>query len=263
MKKLGIFVAMALSAILCLTSCLGEGKNQSSGSICGVYFMNADAGLLPMVDTGGGYIYVPELVSDITYSEGDCLGMGIMIDYNDPENANAGAKGYFTASLTAQPVIINDWRSRMIISEADTTTAMENEIPLNYGIAGSGFFNYVRGYLFFASGARIGSRQIVDWYLSYPQNYTEPVVKNGENHYQLFVRATAEGDNTGASNQEVNNAYYLGNVFDTINAKEAADNKQSLYLDINYVSGFDKETNRPQWASSTLTIPVMAVEQEQ
>ena len=167
MKKLGFFVAMALSAVTLFTSCLGEGTNQTSGAICGVYFLNPSAGYLPMIDTGSGYIYVPKLQ---TYNDGDCLGMGIMIDYNDPENANAGAKGYFTASLTAQPVIINDWRSRMIISEADTTTAMENEIPLNYGIAGSGFFNYVRGYLFFASGARIGSRQIVDWYLSYPQN---------------------------------------------------------------------------------------------
>ena len=37
MKKLGIFVAMALSAILCFTSCLVEGKNQSSGSIWRLY----------------------------------------------------------------------------------------------------------------------------------------------------------------------------------------------------------------------------------
>lgn len=256
MKKLGFFVAMALSAVTLFTSCLGEGTNQTSGAICGVYFLNPSAGYLPMIDTGSGYIYVPELQ---TYNDGDCLGMGIMIDYNDPANADYSTKGYMTASLTSEPVNIDKWRSAPIIAASDTASLMENEIVLNNAFTGNGYSGYARGYLFIPSNAKIGSRQVVDWHLSYPREL-EPVVKNGENHYQFFVRATAEGEDTGAGNQDVNNAYYVQSAFEMINKKEADANKTVLYLDFNYVRGIDQTTNKPIWASTTVMYYVMATE---
>ena len=110
-----------------------------------------------------------------------------------------------------------------------------------------------------ASNAKIGSRQVVDWHLSYPREL-EPVVKNGENHYQFFIRATAEGEDTGAGNQDVNNAYYVQSAFEMINKKEADANKTVLYLDFNYVRGIDQTTNKPIWASTTVMYYVMATE---
>ena len=101
----------------------------------------------------------------------------------------------------------------------------------------------------------------MDWYLSYPREL-EPVVKNGENHYQFFVRATAEGEDTGAGNQDVNNAYYVQSAFEMINNKEAEANKTVLYLDFNYVRGIDETTNKPIWASTTVMYPVTATTED-
>lgn len=258
MKKLGIFAALALSAVTFFTSCLGEGSNTQAGPVCGVYFLNPSAGYLPMVDVGTSYVYIPELT---TYNDGDCLGLTISIDYNDPANVDAATKGYVTASLTSEPVNIDKWRSTPIISAADTTSLMENEIALNNSFTGNGFSNYARGYLFIPSNVKIGSRQVVVWYLSYPREL-EPVVKNGENHYQFFVRATAEGEDTGAGNQDVNNAYYVQSAFEMINNKEAEANKTFLYIDFNYVRGIDETTNKPIWASTTVMYPVTATTED-
>lgn len=250
MKKIVSFLASALSAVTLLTSCLGEGTNTQSFTTCGVYFTNTAASNLPMLDVGSAYVYIPSLISE-GYSENACLGVGITIDYNSEENLDWSSKGYLTASLTTSAVVIDQWRSTPIVSTTDTTTLKTDEIALNYGFTSTGYYNYARGYLFFTSGARISSQQDVTWYLSYPSDL-EPVIENGsERHYQFFVRATAEGDNTNASNQDVNNAYYVKDVFEAINQKEAADNQQYFYIDFNYVRAIDEETNTPVWSTTT------------
>ena len=57
----------------------------------------------------------------------------------------------------------------------------------------------------------------------------------------------AEGDDTGASNSSIINAYYLKDVIDRANAIEKAEDHDSYYLKFNFVSEIDKDNNKLTW----------------
>ena len=57
----------------------------------------------------------------------------------------------------------------------------------------------------------------------------------------------AEGDDTGASNSSIINAYYLKDVIDRANSMEKAEGHYSYYLKFNFVSEIDKDNNKLTW----------------
>lgn len=255
MKKFTYYVAAALSAVTMMTSCLGESTNQTDLTISGIVFANAQAGLKTMIDAGSAYIYIPNLSSAGNFAENSCIGASIHIDYNSAENANWGSTGYLTASLNDTPIAIDQWRATPITSATDTAGVLEDEIPLTYVFQQSSYSNYVRGWMIFSSGAKISSKQNVEWSIKYPSDLQVQEV-NGKRCYNFYIRATASGDNNGATGQSVINAWYVENAVKRINQIEEAAGNQSYYLKLNYVSSIDSETGKPTWNYDTAQMNV-------
>ena len=61
------------------------------------------------------------------------------------------------------------------------------------------------------------------------------------------MRAMAEGDDKGASNSSIINAFYLKDVIDRANSIEKAAGNKSYYLRFNFVSELDKDNNKLTW----------------
>ncbi len=246
MKKLNFLAAALVSAMTLFTSCLGNGGNEAEFSATGIIFLNDKANYKQMVDVGSAYLYIPQLATAGEYNEGSCVAVGVHVDYNSPENANWGTTGYLTASLTGQPSVIDQYRASFITSEADTTLILANEIPLVSAFQASMFNNYVRGWLIFPSTAKMGSKQTLTFKMLYPRELKAEEI-NGKRYYNLYLRAMAEGDDTGASNTSIINAYYLKDVIDRANSMEKAEGHDSYYLKFNFVSEIDKDNNKLTW----------------
>lgn len=108
------------------------------------------------------------------------------------------------------------------------------------------FNNYVRGWLIFPSTVKAGSKQTLTFKMMYPREL-EAVEENGKRYYNLYMRAMAEGDDTGASNSSIINAFYLKDVIDRANSIEKAAGNKSYYLRFNFVSELDKDNNKLTW----------------
>ena len=245
MKKLNFLAAALVSAMTLFTSCLGNGGNSAEFSATGIVFFN-DKALKQMVDVGSAYFYIPELTTAGNFDAGKCVAVGVHVDYNTPENTNWGSTGYLTASLTTTPTPIDQYRASFISSEADTTIILANEIPMVSAFQASMFNNYVRGWLIFPSTAKFGSKQTLTFKMMYPRELKAEEI-NGKRYYNLYLRAMAEGDDTGASNTSVLNAYYLKEVIDRANSIERAEGNKNYYLKFNFVSEIDKDNNKLTW----------------
>lgn len=245
MRKLNFLAAALMSAMTLFTSCLGNGGNEADFSATGIIFLNEKAGY-KMVDVGSAYFYIPELTTAGNFDAGNCVAVGVHVDYNTPENTNWGTTGYLTASLTTTPTLIDQYRASFITSEADTTLILANEIPMVSAFQSSMYNNYVRGWLIFPSTVKKGSNQRLTFKMMYPREL-QAVEENGKRYYNLYVRAMAEGNDTGASNTAVLNAFYLKDVIDRANSIEKAAGNKSYYLKFNFVSEIDKDNNKLTW----------------
>ena len=125
---------------------------------------------------------------------------------------------------------------------------LANEIPLVSAFQASMFNNYVRGWLIFPSTLKVGSKQVPNlmFKMMYPRELKAEEI-NGKRYYNLYLRATTEGDDTGASNSSIINAYYLKDVIDRANSMEKAEGHDSYYLKFNFVSEIDKDNNKLTW----------------
>ena len=254
MKKCSMWAVAALSAMMVMfTSCLNGGTNEVSGWTSGVMTRNMNAGGLMMLNTGGAMLYVPELDNEDTYPANTCLGVNFMIDYSSDANAAASQQNYLVASLLQTPEVIEQWRATFA---TDTVNLMDNEILLTSAYAASNYQNYVNGWLMFASNVRIGSRQIAEWKVYYPQNPTVTATSQGINCYDFYIRATIEGDETGATVSSVLNAYYLKSILDRINSMER--NEGNEMFNIRFKFAKDTAENKiTEWnISNPITIPV-------
>ncbi|WP_140392863.1 hypothetical protein [Parabacteroides sp. An277] len=236
MKKCSVWVVAALSAMMALfTSCLNGGTNEQSGWVSGVMTRNMNAGGLMMLNTGGGMLYIAELDNETNYPANTCVGVNWMIDYNADENANVAQRGYYVASILQTPEIIEKGNAGYA---TDTLNLMENEVLLSSGYVTSNYQNYVDGWLMMASSVRASSSQLrtMEWYLSYPVEW-KPVVYQGTNCYDFYVRATMEGtDETGASVTAVPQAYNVKTAIDRINSLERASGNELYYIRFKYAT---------------------------
>ncbi len=240
MKKLSFLAAALASAMSLFTSCLGDGDNEIEVLATGIVFMNDKAGFKQMVDIGSAYLYIPQLMTAGEYSDGDCVGVGVHVNYDGPENADYMTNGYLTASLTSHFEIATYYPNYSM----DTASVLPNEIPMVSAFQPSQLNNYVRGRLIFPSTIKAGSKQTLDFEVMYPMD-VQPEEKNGKRYYNLYLRATATGDDTGASNVSIVNAYYLKEMIDRANEIEKAAGKETYYLKFNFVR--EIKDDKPVW----------------
>ncbi len=255
MNKFGFLTALFVSAMTLFTSCLGEGGNEASFSATGIVFMNEKAGFKPMLDIGSAVLNVPQMATRDGFIDGKCWSVAAHVDYNSPDNVDWGTKGYLTAALSGEPVLIDQCYAMPIQSESDTTVVMDGEVPLVSAFQPSMFNNYVRGWLIFPSTLKVGSKQTLSWSLVYPEVKAEE--KNGISYYNIYLRVTASGDATGASNNGVVNAFYLKDYLDRINVVEKSAGHTQYTLRFNYVSEIQKETNKLIWKYDEAAMAVM------
>lgn len=246
MKRLNFLTAALVSAMTMFTSCLGDGGNETDVSTTGIVFYNDKANYQLMLDIGSAYLYIPELTTAGIYENGDCVAASVHIDYGSAENANWGQRGYLTASLRENPVKVDKWIASIITSEADTAAVLPNEIPLMSAFQPSVLNNYARGCLIFPSTAKVGSKQTLTFKMMYSRDL-QVEEKDGKRYYNLYLRATAEGNDTGTSNSSIVNAFYLKEMIDRANSIEKAGGHSTYYLKFNFVSAIDKDNNKLTW----------------
>ena len=249
MKKLNFLAAALVSAMTLFTSCLGNGGNEVNVPILGVVFMNPDAGYKPMVDVGNGYLYIPQMTNSGEFMEGTCVSANVHIDYNDPANANSAATGYVTASLNSEAQVIDNWSVSYINSEADTTQVLIDEIPVVS--ACNGMTSPIRGFCFVSSNVKVGSKQDLRWTLTYSPDLKAEMI-GGKNYYNLYIRVTATGNDEGASNTSVINAFRMKELIDRINDMEKNAGNTEYYLRFNYVESIDDETQQLTWGHNDI-----------
>jgi hypothetical protein len=208
MKKLGMFLTVALAAVLSFTSCLKGGGNTSSRVYVGVISYTND--LKPVLKTMGGSFYGTELNASFSKGDlnfGDCCYFQATVDWNLPENSAemVNVTGYYTASVNiiakAEQYTANPYLT-------DTSSVQINEFPVGEIVSQEGPYGYAEGCWMMTQMVKHEKGLSLHWDLSY--NSGEVVTEeNGQRYYNMFVRVTTSGTGSGnsASNQYYFNAY--------------------------------------------------------
>ena len=124
MKKRGFLGMVVASALLLLTSCLGDSNNQQTlSSIPGVISTSKDYKTI-IKTAAGAAIYSPSLET-AGYLPGQCVLASFTIDFDAAENANAASNGYYYATMNAVPDNVDRWYANPIMG--DTTKLLDKE----------------------------------------------------------------------------------------------------------------------------------------
>jgi hypothetical protein len=245
MKKLGMFLTIALAAVLSFTSCL-KGSNNSTELHVGVISYTND--LKPVLKTIGGNFHGTELNAVVSKGEltyGDCCYFQVKVDWDLPENSAEMVRvtGYYMASVyiiakadqyTAYPYL------------TDTSSVQANEFPVDEIVSQAGPYGYAEGYWMMTQKVKHEKGLTLHWNLSY--NGSEVVTEeNGQRYYNMFVRVTASGTSEGNSTVD---EYYF-NAYNTNSFLEHSAREEKNKLGSNYTTG-SKFTVRLNYASEIM-----------
>lgn len=189
MKNLGLFLAMTLLSVCCLTSCL-DGSNTTTGQNVGVIDF-ASKGMVSVVKVPSGELYIPEIASLVNKGDlmiGDRLYVYYTLDYDLAENSNAmlEANGYYTVSLNSYVVFEKNYLN---YSLTDTATIMTDEVAVLDGLLNGGINGFYDRYMFITHLVNQPENLELRWNLSYDRESMMPYEENGKRYYDLFVRA--------------------------------------------------------------------------
>ncbi|WP_102408139.1 hypothetical protein [Parabacteroides bouchesdurhonensis] len=252
MKKRGILGIAAASALLLLTSCLGDSNNeQTLSAIPGVVSVSKD--YKTIVETAAGVnIYSPNL--DLAgYTSGDCVLASFTINFDDAQNANAATNGYYYVALNATPEKVDKWYVNPTIG--DTTKLMDKEQPVASPIDTRYGGAYLKGILFLYSDFSFLNKQETRWTLSYDANQV-PTTENGKQIYSIFLRASVITEGSAPTKSEVVvNAFEAKTMIDLFNSQQKSLGNKEYYVTINYVKEINKDDpTKFTWASTDPTL---------
>ncbi len=232
---------------LIMTSCLGEGSNQSSGYAYGVVEFN---GTKKLINTGDNSVkfYSPTINSDYSIENGDCCYFHFVWDQDIPENADWATKGYATVTVDYyEPIASNYYATRFL---TDTTQVDANEQLVSEAAA---VWEFTKDRLFFGVLLKdIKTKQEHSYDLSFNEAQ-EPVMENGEKVYNLYLRVikTKEGESP-VKDQAIVNAYNMAPFFQTIGRKEQAAGSKKINFKINYVNSLNESKTKPVWKATEM-----------
>ncbi|MDR1332272.1 MAG: hypothetical protein LBK07_09240 [Tannerella sp.] len=227
-------IGVALAATM-LSSCLEGGGNTTSGQVVGVVRFDLNSGK-NVLD-----ISAYDSFHSLAFSnkeEGTCCYVYYELDYEDPENTaeKIAANGYYTVTVLAQEEINRFY----MLSEADTVSvALPNETPLKDPVPQIG--GYVKGILFLGHLLNARPKQVTDWRLSYDREHMS-VDENGENVYDVYLRATirSEGTTTAEDMYETS-AYDMTPYIENAARLEKNLGKDKVSIRVNYVSDINDD----------------------
>jgi len=253
MKAFKLIGAAAATALVLLTSCLGEGNNtmnRSAFAVAGV----SEKTYKTVVNTNVGALYSPSLVSQVV--DGACYMVNYELDLNSPENANAAANGYLTATIAVTDEITKG--QAVFYNVPDSASLVQNEIPVKNIFCNGDLGAYVDGYLFFF--------MTMDMYKDQKNSYTlywdrskEPTTVDNTPTYDLFLRVAKVADGTGSAASSIGEvrAFNIKSVLESVNSSEANKDSKSFNLKVNYLETInEKDSTDLKWNSYTVQFEV-------
>lgn len=236
MKKVSLFGAFILMAVVMFTSCLGEGSNTSSGTLIGVVRFDSEKLFKNVLDVSEyEHLYSVAFGGMV---EGDCYFVSYELDMDDPENQSESLQNngcYTIKVLDKQQITKFNLQSLL----TDTTKLLTNEIPVKNPVYGNSSL-YIKGKFFLSHQIDEPSDQKTTWNLSYDP--TNMVVEENDNRiYDLFIRATNSGTQTKAEKYNTY-AYDMGYYLKQVANTEKNLKNEKFYLRFNYVSEIKGDT---------------------
>lgn len=247
MKKIGLFIIYSTLAVVFITSCLGDSNQKITiANQPGVVMKTGDEIKVQLKDSI--FIYSSQLSG---VDNGDCLLLKYSLDYGLGVNADSGRQaGFFTVDLNEAAGV----PQFTIENELDTLSMFKNErliaeIQERYA--------YILDRLFLYTTHSVDSFQLQNYFELAYNAKEEPSTTNDNNQpvYNLYLRVfkytDVEEQRTSNPDKLYINAFNLSGIA----AKEKAAGKDSLYLKINYIRSFNKDTTSiTDWASINYNI---------
>lgn len=253
MKTLRLLGAVAATAMVLFTSCLGEGSNTYSATQFAVGGISEKT-FQTVLNTPAGPIYSAALEGKVV--DGACYQVAYEVDSSSPENANANTNGYYIATVSALAEITKG--ACQFYNLPDTTSLLINELPLQNLMGYQQLGIYVDGHLFLGGTLNKKNEQQNLWTL-YWDRMKDPVEDNGVNTYDLFIRVQKIAEGTGSSETATTEprAFQLEQVLKTVNDAEKAKGKETYVLKVNYLTAInEKDSTDLKWDSLKLTFGV-------
>lgn len=253
MKKRGFLATAVCSAMVLLTSCLGETTNSQrlSGMPGVVYVGDALSGSKTLVDIGTFPIYSATLdKGDLL--PGDCVVTGFEVDYSSAENATATTQGYYNVSFSSCEKIDKS-NMRTMSLPADTTTILTGELPVNNSVEGMYMHSYIRGYQFLWPSINLQKNQTAEMQLYVDMNNIEPSgEEEGLNCYSVFLRAVEVNKATDDDKTLTLMpwAFNIQAYVDRVNYLEKSEENDYYLIRVYYVK--EIKDNKPVWDYKTL-----------
>jgi hypothetical protein len=248
MKKIGLFIPYSLLALILITSCLGDSNQKITiANQPGVVMKSGNEVRVQLKDSI--FIYSTQLSG---VDNGDCLLLKYNLDYNLGVNADSGRQaGFFTVDLLEASGV----PLYTVLNELDTTTMFRSERLVREIQQG---YAYILDRLFLYTIHPVDSFQLQNLFELAYNAKREPSSTDVNNNpvYNLYLRVfknpVADEQRTGAPDRLFINAFNMSAIAD----KERAAGKDSLFLKINYVGSFSRDTSSiTDWASIQYAIP--------
>lgn len=245
MRKIRLYGVFAIS-LLMLSSCLGDPASTLSLSLQpGVVEVDS----VKVIDVKGGQVISSEAFQKQSVSSGDCC----LVDFTYDSSVPVSEYGYLPADITRYQEVA-DWQ--LFTTLTDTTKVLDNELLLTASYAR---YAYIRGQFFFFSdlgGYQNGQEDSLS--LSYNPAQAVTVDSKDGRFYNLYLRIIKKKEGTGDAKVLFSaNAFDIEDFVKKIAIEENAAGMEEVRFKVNYASGFNKDTTKCQWASSSIySIPV-------
>jgi hypothetical protein len=248
MEKISLFILYSLLAVILVTSCLGDSNQQITiANQPGVVIKSGNEVKVQLKDSI--FIYSSQLSG---VDNGNCLLLKYNLDYSLGVNADSGRQaGFFTVDLLEA----NGVPLYTVVNELDTTTMFRSERLIKEIRQG---YAYILDRLFLYTIHPVDSLQLQNLFELAYNAKKEPSGTDGNKNpvYNLYLRVFknpgADEQKTGTPDRLFINAFNLSDIA----AKERAAGKDSLFLKINYISSFSRDTSSiTDWASIQYAIP--------
>lgn len=246
MKKFLTLGLMCIGAFS-MTSCLGTGSNETSGTTAGVVEYHSKVGKNVVYINDFEFFYVPKVATDVSIQDGDCCMLGYQLNYDAPENTDAYQKGYYTAQAISY-VKMNTYET--IPSLTDTTKLLPAESAISNldNTAPNERWGLIRNKLFINTYHKdVLTNMKADFDLSFDSN-AEPVEVMGKRVYNLYLRMVVTDEGESPMQSVVNvNTFKLRHFMEQMTYREKSADKDEVCFRINYIKDLEKETLKPTW----------------
>jgi hypothetical protein len=251
MKKIGLFIPYSLLAVILITSCLGDSNQKITiANQPGVVMKSGNEVKVQLKDSI--FVYSSRLSG---VDNGDCLLLKYNLDYGMGVNADSGRQaGFFTVDIIETSAV----PQHPLLNELDTTTTFKSERLIREIQQGHA---YILDRLFLYTIHPVDSFQLQNLFELAYNAKREPSGLDANNNpvYNLYLRIFknpgAEEQKTSAPDRLFINAFNLSEIA----AKEKSAGRDSLFLKINYISSFNKDTSSiTDWASIQYAVSLYA-----